>query len=249
MQKKIKGYYLLISSLVIGLLSIPFAFAKSASHALHPGLNPGKTIKPASDSSHWIPSVKSLYDSLHLGLSGLSQQAFDYARRGFNKLLEEGRILNDSIISIIDFSQSSNHKRLYILDLKNQKVLFNTLVAHGKNTGLEWATSFSNEPSSYKSSTGFYMTGTTYEGKNGYSLKLEGLEPGINDKAFTRGIVIHGAAYVCDAFVNSQGRIGRSEGCPAVPKSLAEPVINTIRNGSCLYIYHPAQASRSGLLN
>jgi len=249
MIKKIKGLYLFISSLVICLLTIPFAFAKSASHLVHPEIKPDKSLTTESDSLQWMPAMKSLYDSLHLGISGLSQQAFDYARKGFNLLIAEGKLVNDSILSIIDFSQPSSQKRLYILDLRNHKILFNTLVAHGKNTGREWATQFSNEPSSYKSSTGFYMTGTTYEGKNGLSLKLSGLEPGLNDRAFDRGIVIHGANYVCDAYVQSQGYIGRSEGCPAVPRQVAEPVINTIRNGSCLYIYHPSQADRSRLLH
>jgi hypothetical protein len=246
MKKHIRGLYLFISSLVIGLISLPLLFAKSAGNLVKPSL---KAVINTSDSLHIVPAVKNIYDSLHLNLAGLSLQAYDYARRGFNRLLEEGRILNDSIISIIDFSQPSSAKRLYILDVKNDKILFNTLVAHGKNTGLENATSFSNEPSSLKSSTGFYMTGTTYDGHNGYSLRLVGLEPGLNDRALDRGIVVHGAAYVNESLAHERGYVGRSWGCPAVPKELVVPVIETIRNGSCLYIYHPSQADKSSLVH
>lgn len=170
------------------------------------------------------------------------------AQKGFQRLREEGRLMNDSIVSIIDFSKPSSEKRLFILDMKNGRVLYNTLVSHGRNSGREYASSFSNKPSSYMSSPGFYITRETYEGKNGYSLKLEGIEPGINDKAYDRGIVVHGAAYVSDAFVEAQGYIGRSQGCPAVPPAMAKPVIDQIRNGSCLFIYHPSYAHRSVIL-
>jgi hypothetical protein len=249
MKKKFKGFYLLISSVVISLLHLPFAFAKSATGNkmfFHPPTD--STTKTIADTRPFVPVLKSVYDSLHLNLKGLSQQAFDYAKRGLDKLIEEGKLLNSSIISIIDFSQPSNKKRLFIIDLKNYKVLFNTLVAHGRNTGREWATSFSNQNSSYMSSPGFYITKETYEGKNGYSLKLEGIERGINDNAYERGIVIHGAEYVCDAFVNAQGYIGRSQGCPAVPVQTSRPIINTIKNGTCLFVYHPSYVNRSSLL-
>jgi hypothetical protein len=249
MKKKFKGFYLVVSSIVIGLMHLPFAFAKSASGAklfYHPPVDPGK--KTNMTSAPLVPAGRSVYDSLHLSLKGLSQQAFDYAKAGLNKLLAEGKLLNDSIISIIDFSEPSNKKRLFIIDLKNYNVLFNTLVAHGRNTGREWATSFSNQNSSFKSSPGFYITRETYEGHNGYSLKLDGVEKGINDNAYERGIVMHGAAYVCDDYVNAQGFIGRSQGCPAVPVQISRPIINTIKNGTCLFVYHPSYINRSPIL-
>lgn len=249
MKKKFKGIYLLVSSLVIGLLHLPFAFAKSATgHKFFYNPPADSTTKSGTDSLRFIPAMKSVYDSLQLNLRGLSQEAFEYAKKGLSKLVAEGKLLNDSIISIIDFSEPSNKKRLYVLDLKNYRVLHNTLVAHGRNTGREWATSFSNQNESYKSSPGFYITGGTYEGKNGYSLKLEGLERGINDNAEERGIVVHGAEYVCDDFVNAQGYIGRSQGCPAVPVQASRPLINTIKNGTCLFIYHPSYINRSTVL-
>lgn len=249
MKKNFKGVYLLISSIVIGLLHIPFAFAKSATGTklfVHP-LN-DSTVKTSVIRLSVVPTLRSVYDSLHLRLAGLSQQAFDFAKQGLHKMLEDGKLLNDSIISIIDFSQPSNQKRLFVLDLKNYKILFNTLVAHGRNSGRELATSFSNQNKSFQSSPGFYITGKTYEGSNGYSLKLEGIEKGINDNAFERGIVIHGADYVCDAFVNTQGYIGRSQGCPAVPLQANMPIINTIKNGTCLFVYHPSYINKSPLL-
>ncbi|NOT50479.1 MAG: murein L,D-transpeptidase catalytic domain family protein [Chitinophagaceae bacterium] len=248
MKKRLRGFYLIASSFVIALLNLPFAFAKSATgNRLF--TVPAPVAKRASSSAPLLTTMRSVYDSLHLNLSGLSQQAFEYAKKGFSKLVEEGKLLNDSIISIIDFSLPSNQKRLFILDIKNYKVLFNTLVAHGRNTGREWATSFSNQPESYKSSPGFYITKETYEGKNGYSLKLIGLENGINDNAYERGIVIHGAEYVSQDMANAQGWVGRSQGCPAVPTHLNRPIINTIKNGSCLFIYHPSYVDRSEILN
>ncbi|MDZ4810312.1 MAG: murein L,D-transpeptidase catalytic domain family protein [Bacteroidota bacterium] len=250
MKKKFKGFYLIVSSFVIAILHLPFAFAKSATGTkifFHPPAD--STTKTTTTAEPVVPALKSIYDSLHLNLKGLSQQAFDFAKQGLQKLIEEGKLLNNSIISIIDFSQPSNQKRLFVLDLENYKVLFNTLVAHGRNTGREWATDFSNQNQSYKSSPGFYMTKETYEGKNGYSLKLEGLERGINDNAFERGIVIHGASYVCNEYVNSQGYIGRSQGCPALPVEINRPIINTIKNGTCLFVYHPSYISRSSVLN
>jgi hypothetical protein len=142
----------------------------------------------------------------------------------------------------------SSQKRLFVIDLSNYKVLHNTLVAHGRNSGRETATSFSNQNESYKSSPGFYITKETYEGKNGYSLKLEGIEYGINNNAFERGIVVHGADYVSQDFVNAQGYIGRSQGCPALPVRQNRPVINTIKNGTCLFVYHPSYISHSRVL-
>ncbi len=250
MKNTFKGFYLYLSSLVIALLHLPFAFAKSASGSSRMLFHPGDSaIRSASDSMYFTPETRSLYDSLHLSLLGLSKDAFDYAKRGFDKLIEEGKLLNNSIISIADFSQPSNKKRLFVIDLKNYKVLFNTLVAHGRNTGRELATSFSNQSSSYKSSPGFYVTRETYQGKHGLSLKLEGIESGINDKAYQRGIVVHGAEYVSDAIANAQGFIGRSQGCPAVPVHTSTPIINAIKNGTCYFIYHPSYIDQSEVLN
>jgi hypothetical protein len=247
MKNKLKGVYLLLSSIVIAVLHLPFAFGKNVfgSKTFSAFASAGK------DSTGTGMPGMSVYDSLHLETMGLSRQAFDYAQKGWNKLFREGKLSNDSILAIADFSQPSSQKRLYILDLKEYKVLFNTLVAHGRNSGKEIATSFSNSSSSYKSSPGFYVTGETYNGKHGYSLKLNGVEKGINDNAYNRAIVVHGADYVDESYVTNQGYIGRSQGCPAVPEREAQPIINTIKNNTCFFIYEPGKSytSRSAMLN
>ena len=241
-KRKVRSIYLFVSSLLIALLSFPVAFAKKVENTSK------RFVYSVIDSTDYLssipPTIISVYDSLHLNISGLNRKAFELAQTGFQKLREQGAFLNDSIISIIDFSLPSSEKRLYILDLKNYRLLFNTYVAHGRNSGKEIAKSFSNKPSSYKSSLGFYRTLETYFGSNGFSLKLEGLERGINDNAYKRAIVLHGADYVDPDYVGIQGYIGRSEGCPAVMLNEAEPIINTIKNGSCLFIYHPTSTYR-----
>lgn len=249
MKNKFRGFYLFISSIFIALLHLPFAFAKSASgNKLFNKPVPSKMAGTPSDSLLLDPGERSVYESLQLRLKGLSQQAFDYARRGFEKLLAEGRLANDSIISIIDFSRPSSEKRLFVIDMKNARILFHSLVSHGKNSGLEYAVNFSNQHATHMSSPGFYITRETYQGGNGYSLKLEGLERGINDNAYRRGIVVHGAAYVNDAIAHSRGYIGRSHGCPAVPAQDSRPIINSIKNGSMMFIYHPSYVDRSVVL-
>lgn len=251
MKNKVRSFYFYFSSIIIAILHLPSSFAKSASVTKISGSLPADSIRKIQTEADKVhrPLLKSVYDSLQLNLKGLSKEAFELAKKGMEKLIKESKLINTSVISIIDFSQPSSKKRLFIIDLNNYKILFNTLVAHGRNTGKETATYFSNQSESYKSSPGFYITGETYKGKNGYSLKLEGIEEGINDNAFERGIVIHGAEYVSDAFVNAQGFIGRSQGCPAVPEQMNRPIINTIKEGTCLFIYHPSYINRSELLN
>lgn len=157
---------------------------------------------------------------------------------GFFNLESEDRI-GKNLLTIIDFSLSSNRERMWIIDLNRQKVVHSCLCAHGRNSGDEYAESFSNTPSSYKSSLGFYVTGDTYTGKHGLSLLLDGAEPGINDKARERAIVMHGADYVSRDFINLNGRLGRSFGCPSIPMENHEEIINMLSGRSCLYIYYP----------
>jgi hypothetical protein len=248
-QRKVKSVYLFISSLIVGLFSFPFAFAKSVEKKATQIRNSVSNLNVSNIVP--LPSAVSVYDSLRLNLKGLNRKAFEMAQQGFEKLKEQGVILNDNIISIIDFSLPSTEKRLYIVDLKNYEVLYNTYVAHGKNSGKLVANSFSNTTSSHKSSLGFYKTLGTYIGDHGLSLKLQGLERGINDNAFNRAIVVHGADYVNPSYINSLGYIGRSQGCPAVMTKEATPIINTIKNGTCLFIYHPnvSYQNQSSVLN
>lgn len=225
------------------------ALAYSSFVFARPGSPRSTYLLPDTTGSADTVSAFSLYDSLRLDTTGLSREAFAYAQKGWQKLLNQGRLASPSVLAIADFSQPSGHRRLYIIDMQQYQLLFHTLVAHGRHSGTDMATSFSNELSSFRSSPGFYITGHTYTGSNGYSLKLEGIEKGINDNAMERAIVVHGADYVDPSAIGTRGYIGRSLGCPALSRADAEPVINTIRNGACFFIYTPGQyASRSALL-
>lgn len=195
-----------------------------------------KTAAAASSSEELYKSIP--FDPEH----ELNYEVFSKALTGFENLKKAGLLNQDShLLTICDFSMSSNTKRLWVIDTNEKKVLFNSLVAHGKNTGEEFASNFSNTESSLQSSLGFYITDATYQGDNGYSLKLLGMDKGFNDAAYRRAIVMHGADYVSDDFASMHKRIGRSWGCPAVPKALTQPIINTIKGRNCLFIYYPDQ--------
>lgn len=191
-------------------------------------------------TSNYMDAAVALYNNAGLQQYGLSREAFDYAWKGYQRLLDENKISRSNYLTICDFSQSSKQKRLYIIDVTNNKLIINTYVAHGKNSGAEYATSFSNKPESLQSSLGFYITSNTYIGEHGLSLRINGVDPGYNDKALERSIVIHGAAYVDAARLKSGMYMGRSWGCPAVPEKESATIITTIKNGTCLFIYHPS---------
>ncbi len=146
-----------------------------------------------------------------------------------------------NILTVIDYSLPSTEKRLWVFDLDNRSLSYYELVAHGMNTGANLATEFSNRHGSRQSSLGLFSTGKTYTGRNGYSLKLHGLERGINHEALARTIVIHGAWYVSDAHAKKHGRLGRSWGCPALETKVARPLIDAIKGGSLLFVYYPDQ--------
>jgi hypothetical protein len=192
--------------------------------------------------SSFLAKNLAVYDSLRLEEQGLSVAVFEMALKGMEKLLQAGITQKDNIIAIADFSQPSTNKRLYIVDLDNYELKFRTWVAHGKRSGAEMAEQFSNKVSSNQSSPGFYVTRSTYQGKHGYSLRLEGVEKGINDNAGRRAIVMHGADYVNPNIIPKLGYIGRSQGCPAIPMNLHRPVINQLKEGACLFIYSPADS-------
>jgi hypothetical protein len=180
------------------------------------------------------------YTELNLQNEGLSRDVFDLAVKGLKKLEGNGKLQNSTIVTIADYSQSSNKKRLYVIDLKNKKLLFNTYVAHGRNTGEEFAKSFSNVEGSFKSSLGFYVTEKPITGPStGYSLLLRGVEKGFNDNAQRREIIVHAADYATEDFIKKYGRLGRSYGCPALPPELNKAIIEAIKGGTCLFIYNP----------
>jgi len=183
----------------------------------------------------------SLYNRLNANSHALpTLESFTNAITGYNKLKEQGRIKKE-LLTIVDFSKSSTTKRLWIIDMKTQTVLYNTLVAHGRNSGDDFATAFSNEDRSFKSSLGFFATGEIYIGKHGESLKLDGLEAGVNSNARSRAVVMHAADYVSESFIKQHNRLGRSHGCPALPNELNKEIINLIKGKSCLFIYHPSR--------
>ncbi|HEY3388855.1 MAG TPA: murein L,D-transpeptidase catalytic domain family protein [Prolixibacteraceae bacterium] len=181
-----------------------------------------------------------VYTALKLAETGLQRNIFDLAIKGLKKLDSNGKLLNPTIVTIADYSQSCNKKRLYVIDLKNIKLLFNTYVAHGRNTGSEFAKYFSNAEGSLKSSLGFYVTEHPIVGPHtGFSLLIKGVEKGINDNAIKRAIIIHGADYASENYIRKNGRLGRSWGCPALPTNLNKPIIESIKGGTCLFIYNP----------
>lgn len=242
--------------LIAGCISLSFAFApafKSGNINAAPVIANVNKIESSTLNEAKVNNTENstaaaanlLYDSLQLEDMGLSKEAMLYGFKGYQKLLDNGSIENADILTIVDFSQSSHKKRMYIIDVKNYKVLVNTYVAHGKNTGLQTASKFSNIPESLQSSLGFYVTKNTYFGKHGLSLRLEGKDRGFNDKAMERAIVVHGANYIGEHRLGSAYQ-GRSFGCPAVPQEVSAKVINTIKDGTLLFIYHPSKSYLHG---
>jgi len=224
----IKAHGVMVVVLIAAGISLGVYRSNSSTHLPTHGITPVAKTDSAATRPEWI----SLYDSLGLKKQGLSERAFYCAWFGFQKIK-----LDNPIMAICDFTQSSRNKRLYVIDLLKKKLLLNTYVAHGRNSGSEFAEHFSNANSSFQSSLGFYKTLGTYQGKHGLSLKLEGLEKGINDRALERAIVMHGADYVSEAFIRNTGRLGRSLGCPAVSIADSKKLINMLYNGAGLFIY------------
>jgi hypothetical protein len=169
---------------------------------------------------------------------GLSKEVFSKALSAHRTAWERGNS-RETTLSVIDFSLASTERRLWVIDLAAQRVLFREYVAHGQNTGGNYAEHFSNRDESHQSSLGLMKTGATYSGKHGYSLRLEGLEDGFNDNAFDRAIVMHGASYATESFIGQAGRLGRSWGCPALDPAVSADVIDTIKGGTLLFVYFP----------
>ncbi|RYY97812.1 MAG: murein L,D-transpeptidase catalytic domain family protein [Chitinophagaceae bacterium] len=212
-------------------------------HVTAPGDSLATVNETAATSAEAVAS--NLYNTLGLDNLGLSFDAMKYAYKGFEELQDKGLVANDAVLTVIDFSQPSSSKRMYILDVKNQKLLYHTYVAHGKNSGLQYAERFSNRAESLQSSLGFYVTKGTYQGKHGLSLRLAGLEEGFNSNAESRAVVVHGAQYIGSSRADA-AYMGRSFGCPAVPQAQSATVINLIKGGTTLFIYHPSQSYLNG---
>jgi hypothetical protein len=238
-------------SAIFMLSSLPFISFIEPNNAIEKKVDVVKISTVIVNDDNVVSSLSSaLYEGLKLNQLGLSKEALDYALKGYQKLVDAGSVVNNRYLTIVDFSQSSRKKRFYLLDVKNNKLVHNTFVSHGKNTGVDMAEKFSNKMNSEQSSLGFYVTTATYTGKHGLSLRLSGQEAGFNDNAEARGVVVHGAAYVNANRVKSD-YMGRSQGCPALPEAEFAKVINIIKDGSVMFIYHPSQTylQQSALLN
>ncbi len=190
-----------------------------------------------------------LYSNMGLQETGLRFEVFNKALTGYFNMRHNNEVSGKPYITIIDFTKSSNEKRLWVVDVEKKELVYNTYVSHGRNSGNEFATEFSNDNKSFMSSIGFYVTESTYHGKHGLSLKLNGLDDGFNTNAKERYIVMHGAEYASEAFIKQAGRLGRSLGCPAIPMEDHEEIIGTVKGGTAMYIHAADDAYTSHYLD
>lgn len=194
------------------------------------------TFFPMRVSAHL--AIANIFQKVSASTPDIDKNALKLALNAFEHAEQTG-VVKKPILTLIDFEKGSDKKRMWVIDLDNATVKFHTYVAHGKNSGNVFAKAFSNQVNSKESSLGTYVTDTTYTGHKGLSLHLKGLEKGINDNAYRRSIVMHGAKYVSAELAEKAHRIGRSWGCPAINTALAKPVIDMIKNGSVLFMYYP----------
>lgn len=192
--------------------------------------SPAAAVRPAAPSA-------SLAAGLAAAPGGPSRAALDAAFAAYASAAAQGAVPRTNLLTVIDYTRPSTEPRLWVLDLAAGRVLYRELVAHGKNSGDNLTERFSNASGSLMTSLGLFVTDDTYVGKNGYSLRLRGLDRGVNDNALARAIVMHGAAYVNGTIAAKVGRLGRSWGCPAVRAEIARELIDTIRGGTVIFAY------------
>jgi hypothetical protein len=209
----------------------------------------GSVITEIKNPAYYENTGAKLYNDL--SSPEISRNAFLLAYTGYCRLKAADKLKKDSLLTIIDYSKPSDCERMFVIDLKNRKLLEHTLVAHGRESGIVVAKNFSNQIHSNQSSLGFFITNCTYSGKHGYSLRIDGVEPEINDNAIKRAIVIHAANYVSREFISQYGRLGRSFGCPALPVESCNRIIDLIKGASCIFVYAPEEEylESSKLLN
>ena len=223
-------FVIVLATISASLLPVPSQYHSTAA--------PGSDGLAASPVMLFENHARRVYNNCGLENKDLPFSIFKYALSGYYNLVGEGKIMaHKKVLSIIDFRKSANEERYFVVDLASERLLYHTLVAHGKNSGMVYARYFSNTMSSLQSSLGFFRTAETYYGDHGYSMRLDGMERDINSLARPRAIVMHGADYVSKSFVARHGYLGRSWGCPALPLELTRPIINTVKNGSCLFAY------------
>lgn len=255
-----------VTVILVSLIFMSFQSTKSEDRSTNdvPTSDLGSELKPVFDPALqplgsgdsaidlFEAGTQDMYDAFQFNnWNRLRYDVFYKAYKGYIVMKSEGMLSNSRYLSVLDFELSANQRRLWVLDLEKHKIVVHELVAHGRNSGEEYANSFSNSHETFKSSLGFYVTGMDYMGKNDFSLRLHGVEEGFNDNAFDRGIVMHGADYVCNRYIRNHKRLGRSQGCPAVPTKINKWLIKTIEGGSCLFIYYPDKnyLKKSEILN
>lgn len=234
---------------LLGFLSISFCLTFMSLKSTSKVGNLAVDHKIITKDSIYNKYVEDLYNTTNLEAAGLSFNVFEKAVTGFYNLKNAGQISEKSILTIADFDQNSTKKRLYLIDLDKKEIVLNTWVAHGQRSGADEAVKFSNTNDSFTSSLGFYITGEIYSGVHGKSLKLDGMDDGFNDNARLRSIVIHGAPYVSEGTITAIGRLGRSQGCPAVATEVADVLINTISDKTVLFINKSEEFYHSKYLN
>lgn len=198
-----------------------------------------RTGAPRAASAHASPAAFQSADWTSSNLGTIDPRVFKLALGAAGCAVRTGAVQNPTTLTVIDYSKPSTAKRLWVVDLRSHALLFEELVAHGQGSGGNIATEFSNDPDTHRSSIGLFETRDTYVGKNGYSLRLEGLDAGFNDHAMERAIVMHGAPYVSDALAHTQGRLGRSWGCPAVREGVAHELIDRVKRSGLVFAYYP----------
>jgi len=227
--------YLTASVLTLSLAALSGGEAASASRAETASTVATAPVRltGALSATAWTPAT----------IGGLQRNVFELALGAASCAVRSGSISDLTTLTVIDYSRPSTEKRLWVFDVRTRELLFEELVAHGSGSGDNMATAFSNDAESRQSSLGLFRTDEAYLGKNGYSLRLRGLDAGFNDRAYDRAIVMHGAAYVSHEFARSQGRLGRSWGCPALRAGIAREVIDTVKGGTGLvFAYYPDPA-------
>jgi hypothetical protein len=230
-------------------LATPLAgpLMKSSAHA--PAAT-ARAVVALTPVARFDATLHQTYVRLGAEQQGLRFEVFEKAMTGYLNLRETGHLAADQQhLTVVDFDLPSTEKRLWVLDLNSDKILFHTLVAHGHNSGENGADQFSNTDQSNMSSLGFYVTGQEYEGKHGHSLRLNGLDEGFNTNALARSIVMHGADYVSEDFIKQNGRLGRSLGCPALPLAQYSQIIDAVQGGSCLFLSKSNAGYTSKYLN
>jgi hypothetical protein len=235
-MRKTQGWILTMG---LGLLGGTVCLGGETTLQAKASLPPAQALAtPAPPLSGTAPSLDLETALLHAAPT-LRPAALQAALSAWEALKSRGEAAR-SLLTVIDYGLPSTARRLWVFDLATHELLYNELVAHGRGSGENLAESFSNEEGSLMSSLGAFLTGDTYTGRNGYSLRLRGLDAGINDRAESRTIVMHGAPYVSESFAHTVGRLGRSHGCPAVRTEIARPLIDRIKEHTLLYAWHPS---------